>query len=280
MPLPKAVAQFDEISPVYDATRDPLDDASVRRIADTLRSWEMRRLVEVGVGTGRIATPLLKEGFQVTGVDASRGMLARARAKGLSRLVRGSAYRLPFSDMAVDGALFVHVLHVLEDPFAALGEACRVAGRGAAALVAPPGSPERRSADPLDARRRVVAHLRAEGAAVPGVGPVGGGPQTRERRLLEAAPPDRLVIISEADVTEGIDEQLRMFEARASRWALEVPPEQLARAVAEVRRELGDARRTYHRVRALALWTSPPRVAPEVLEGPPSSASIGSAPLE
>ena len=38
-------------------------------------------LLELGVGTGRVAIPLAKAGFQVTGIDVSREMLATARAK-------------------------------------------------------------------------------------------------------------------------------------------------------------------------------------------------------
>ena len=46
-----------------------------------------RRLLELGVGTGRLAIPLTRAGWQVTGIDASRHMLdqldAKARVLGL-----------------------------------------------------------------------------------------------------------------------------------------------------------------------------------------------------
>ncbi len=260
MPLERAVAEFDQISPVYDATREPLDAAAVRSIATALRGWGVHRLLEVGVGTGRIAGPLAAEGFEVTGVDASRRMLSLARAKGLGRLVRGSAYRLPFADRALDGALFVHVLHVLEDPRAALAEACRVTRRGAAALVRPSRPRAGPETERPNARRLVVEYLRREGVPVPERAGRWGG-MGRERELLTAAPPDRLITISEEDVTEKVAEQLAMFERRASRWSLSVPPEQLARAVAAAREQVGDATRTYHRVRALAFWSAPPTAA-------------------
>ncbi len=38
-------------------------------------------LLELGVGTGRVAIPLAKAGFQVTGIDVSHEMLATAQAK-------------------------------------------------------------------------------------------------------------------------------------------------------------------------------------------------------
>ncbi len=37
-------------------------------------------VLDIGCGTGRLAIPLAREGFAVTGVDLSEGMLARARA--------------------------------------------------------------------------------------------------------------------------------------------------------------------------------------------------------
>ncbi len=257
MPASRTAAEFDEISPAYDETRSPLEGSDVAALAGCLRDWGVTELLEVGVGTGRIALPLRTQGFEVVGVDASRGMLARARAKGVPRLVRGSAYRLPFPDRAFDAGLFVHVLHLLDDPATGLGEACRVSRRGAVALVRPPRSreegagPGRRSA-----RRLVIERLRAEGVPVPDRAE--GGPPRRERELLRELPPDRLTVLAERDVTEPLADQLAMFERRASRWTLRVPPELLARAVAEARAEIGDATHTYHQVLALALWERPP----------------------
>jgi SAM-dependent methyltransferase len=40
-----------------------------------------KRLLELGVGTGRVALPLVERGFDVTGVDVSEAMVARLRAK-------------------------------------------------------------------------------------------------------------------------------------------------------------------------------------------------------
>ncbi len=267
MAASRTVAEFDEIAPVYDETREPLQPPEVRKIAGTLRTWGIDRVLEVGVGTGRVALPLRAEGVQVTGIDASRGMLARARAKGVERLVRGSAYRLPFGGGVVDGTLFVHVLHLLEDPLAALGEACRVARVGAAALVRPPGAERRDHGDEPSPQRLVFDRLREMGIDLPERGR--GGPGRKEAQLLTEHPPQRQVVVHESDVTAPLAEGLAMFERRASRWTLRVPPEQLAQAVAEVRQRLGDRTRTYHRVWALALWERAPERAPAT--GPPPS---------
>jgi len=254
----RAVAEFDEISQVYDVTRDPLEPDLVRSVAATLQAWGARRLLEVGVGTGRVAGPLTALGLEVTGVDASTGMLARARAKQLSRLVRGEAYRLPFEDRAFDISLFVHVLHLLDQPVRAIAEACRVSSLGAAALVRPAGPRGEGAERRLRPRAQVLERLRAQGIEVPDPERAAGGPPARERRLITEHPPQRLVVLSERDVTEPLARELTLFEQRASRWTLRIPREPLARAVEEVRAELGDRTHTYHSVIALALWERPP----------------------
>jgi len=71
-------------------------------------------VLELGVGTGRLAVPLRERGFKVVGVDLSRKMLDQGRAKGLDRLVLGDVCRLPFRRKSVDAVLAVHVLHLIE----------------------------------------------------------------------------------------------------------------------------------------------------------------------
>ncbi|HEV2071651.1 MAG TPA: class I SAM-dependent methyltransferase, partial [Acidimicrobiales bacterium] len=40
-----------------------------------------RRVLELGIGTGRIAVPLANRGVEVHGIDASEAMVAKLRAK-------------------------------------------------------------------------------------------------------------------------------------------------------------------------------------------------------
>jgi SAM-dependent methyltransferase len=259
MPPSDVVEQFDQISPVYDSTRAPLADATVDAIARSLHDRAVQSILEIGVGTGRIAVPLTERGFDLTGVDASPGMLAHARAKGVARLVRGNAYVLPVRDLAVDTTLFVHVLHLLDDPVAALREACRVGRQGATALV---HTPDREGADPPEGSgrdpRRIVSEIVArEGYPVP-AGRGEGGPRRREARLLKAIPPDRLEVVSDEEVTEPLSKRLDMIERRAARGFLHVPPEVLHRAVAEARAKVADRTLTFRRVEALATWSRPP----------------------
>jgi SAM-dependent methyltransferase len=257
MPARSVSKEFDEISVVYDATREPLDESTLDSVFRYLARDGVSSLLEVGVGTGRIAAPLGERGLAVTGLDASRGMLDRARAKGVPRLVRGSAYALPFRERAFDAALFVHVLHLLQDPGAALREAGRVSRCGAVALVRPtrPGKRDPVEGTEIDPRRIIYDHLRREGYEMPSGG---GGPRTREAALLQKIPPDRLEVITDREVTEPLARRIDMLEQRGSRHVLHVPPDALRRAAAEARARIGERTVTYRRVEALATWAHVP----------------------
>jgi ubiquinone/menaquinone biosynthesis C-methylase UbiE len=251
MPTRDISAEFDQISLVYDETRDPLDAETVDALADRLRTERAAAVLEVGVGTGRVAKPLTDRGVLVTGVDASRGMLAKARAKGLPRLLRGSAYHLPFRDDAFDATLFVHVLHVLDDPVSAVHEATRVARLGAFALVHPHGSGSAsevpRENEPRDLIRQILVE---QGYPIP----PRSNPWKKEQEILTRFPPDSLRIVSEKDVTESLRSRIDRLAKRGHRGMLTIPPEVMQRAIDEARQRVGDQTRTFHRVEALAMW--------------------------
>ena len=252
MPTREVAAQFDQISTVYDETRDPLDAETVDRVAEVLRQAGVASLLEVGVGTGRVAKPLLDRGILVTGLDASRGMLAKARGKGLVRLVRGSGYRLPFPTGAFDATLFVHVLHVLDDAPLAVREAARVARRSVFALVHPRredgATPHPREDEP---RRLIREVLAEEGYSVA----PRSSPWAKERDILARIPPDSIQVIGEKDVTESLCSRIDRLAKRGHRNLLAVPPEALRRAVEVARERVGNRTVTYHRVEAMARWS-------------------------
>ena len=67
---------------VYDewlAAIDPTD--AVRCLADLIQEGPTGPVLELAVGTGRVAIPLAKLGINVRGIDASEAMVARLRAK-------------------------------------------------------------------------------------------------------------------------------------------------------------------------------------------------------
>jgi len=134
------VASFDHAVSFYDETRG-LSPAVSRATTDLLAAElaGSRRLLEVGVGTGLIALPLVERGFWVDGVDLSVPMLARARTKSTSddrfRLLAADATRLPFRQATYDGAFMRHVLHLIPMWRRALREVVRVVRPGGTVLV-------------------------------------------------------------------------------------------------------------------------------------------------
>jgi ubiquinone/menaquinone biosynthesis C-methylase UbiE len=99
------------------------------------------RLLDIGTGTGRVLELLAPRVREALGVDASKAMLALARAR-LSGMdfahcaVRlADMYRLPLSDQSFDTVVLQMVLHHAEDPAGAVLEASRVLSRGGQLLV-------------------------------------------------------------------------------------------------------------------------------------------------
>jgi SAM-dependent methyltransferase len=100
------------------------------------------RLLEIGVGTGRISLPLHRRGRRMVGIDLSEPMLERYRVKAAAErltapaVVRGDATRLPFGDALFDAVIEVHVLHLIPQWRRAVAEVRRVLVPGGVLVVA------------------------------------------------------------------------------------------------------------------------------------------------
>ena len=150
--------EFDRIAPVYDETRRAPSEEETAALADLLEGC--RTVLDAGVGTGRFAVPLHARRFEIVGVDLSLEMMRRARAKGISDLVRADLRRLPLSDRAVDAAFMAHVLQLLPDPRGVLAELGRVARR--AVVVQLPEWPDRPPTEAWRSRRQRYREIAAE----------------------------------------------------------------------------------------------------------------------
>jgi SAM-dependent methyltransferase len=123
--------RFDRAVDYYDRTR-ALPPAAARAVTGLLVAELRDRgpTVEIGAGTGRIALPLRAEGVELVGADISVAMLAQlvANAGGTAPfpLVAADATALPFGTGSFGSALACHVLHLIPEWRAALGEIVRV----------------------------------------------------------------------------------------------------------------------------------------------------------
>ncbi|MEP6856378.1 MAG: class I SAM-dependent methyltransferase, partial [Pedococcus sp.] len=95
---------------------------------DLLRTWlpaRPARVVDLACGTGSMTVLAAELGHQVSGVDLSGEMVARARAKtapfgSAVDVVQGDAGSPPFATHTFDVVLARHILWTLPDPMAAL----------------------------------------------------------------------------------------------------------------------------------------------------------------
>jgi ubiquinone/menaquinone biosynthesis C-methylase UbiE len=124
-PMPASLlADYSRQAQTYDRTR-AASPSVLAPLRLALSGAPGRRLADVGGGTGNYAAALQREGWETVVIDRSPEMLARAREKGLETIC-ADAQRLPLADASFDAAMLVSMLHHVEDPAAALGEAQRI----------------------------------------------------------------------------------------------------------------------------------------------------------
>lgn len=87
----------DRVADVYDAWYSDVTDVATctQRLADIVAEVGGGPVLELGIGSGRLALPLARRGLEVHGIDASTAMLERLRAKP-----GGAAIRVTAGDMA------------------------------------------------------------------------------------------------------------------------------------------------------------------------------------
>lgn len=133
---------FDRAAGFYDETRGfPPEQvpyiAPLFVAAGNLTSTS--RVLEVGIGTGRIALLLAPHVARITGIDLSRPMLDTLRTKRAGERVtvlESDATRLPFGADTFDAAVSTHVFHLIPDWRGALRDVARVLRPGGVLLNA------------------------------------------------------------------------------------------------------------------------------------------------
>ncbi len=130
--MTEAGTHFDDIATEYDESLPPhvVEHYLSKRIAFVRDLLPSGSVLDVGCGTGVIASRLAQEGYEVSGVDPSEGMLAQLRERDPRvNATRGSATGLPFGDAVFDLTICVATMHHIADPEAvrkSLAEMVRV----------------------------------------------------------------------------------------------------------------------------------------------------------
>jgi SAM-dependent methyltransferase len=137
---------FDRAAEFYDRTRALPDEVQARvteLLAAELRDG--RRVLELGVGTGRMALPLHERGIDLVGIDLSEPMMRKlvenAGGAMVLPLVQADGLALPLRDGAVRSAFLCHVLHLIPRWTDVVAELVRVVAPGGRVLVDLGGGP-------------------------------------------------------------------------------------------------------------------------------------------
>jgi SAM-dependent methyltransferase len=150
---------FDRAVDYYDRTRSLSPDAAAKVtavLADAVLGHGP--VLEIGVGTGRIALPLADTGIQVVGIDLSRPMLERMVQKSTAvPVAEADCTALPFPDDSFGAVIASHVFHLVPEWRDASLEVLRVLRPDGVFLWARGG---------VDGHARQVAEVFAKAAGI------------------------------------------------------------------------------------------------------------------
>jgi ubiquinone/menaquinone biosynthesis C-methylase UbiE len=213
------------VASIYDTTRwSGVPPEIMKKLLQTMKELfaGCRTILDVGIGTGRFAEYFNDLGFNIVGVDVSLSMMAKAREKGLRDLFRADAHRLPFRDRAFDGAIMIHVLHLVRDWVQVVGEVGRVTRKVIVAEVEGGGG--------FSPRQRYL-ELRQEM----------GYPLDRfndgEAGLRRVVPPAIVELVGDYWTEVDVHEEIDSFDKRKSSVSWSIPAEVNSRIIQRLHSE-------------------------------------------
>jgi len=122
--------RYDRMARIYDVYDAPMEWMGTRKRRRELLEGAHGAVLEVGVGTGK-NLPFYPQDVDVTGIDVSSEMLARAKERMRSLpadadLIEADVQELPFDDDSFDTAVGTCVFCSVADPVLGLRELARV----------------------------------------------------------------------------------------------------------------------------------------------------------
>lgn len=110
---------FDEVAAEYDESLPNyvVEHYSRKRLAFIQQHTLRGKTLDVGCGTGQLARRVANAGYDVVGLDPSRGMLGVMQRSDATAIgVTGSGMALPFADDTFDLTYCIAVMHHVAEP--------------------------------------------------------------------------------------------------------------------------------------------------------------------
>jgi SAM-dependent methyltransferase len=208
----------------------------MKRLIETLTTelFECRKILDLGVGTGRFSGPLQKSGFEVAGIDISRKMTSKAKEKNVKDLLLADARYIPFKDKAFDITISVHLLHLIKEWQKALAEVCRVTQHSMLSLYYPRKDPVREKYDLL--LKPYGFERRRPGKA--------------EQDLRDILTPTKTVFVCSYDTSA--DDRITNLQQGTCSSQWEIPKDVNLEVVQQLRTEF--AGKTFRQLLYLSVW--------------------------
>ena len=248
--MPDKRISFDRVSEIYDATRampPEMEGEVIDRLIEIGGIEPHSRVLELGIGTGRIAGPLShKVQSRYYGIDISLKMMKKisGKVRGHTVPVCADTRRLPFGKMSFDAVLAIHVLHLVENWSCAIDEAIRVMTPGGVIVIGGEAGDRRSMVERLFAGLEPAAKRKISAAAEKldaGGGPPGvllldqAAQYLRKKGASLTYPPP-----VEHEIRTPIPTVLNFFKERSFQFLWEVPDDILEEVLSGITSVLED----------------------------------------
>lgn len=234
--------EFDRVVDIYDTTRGAPSPDTIKILVEELNECKCKSVLDMGVGTGRIAKPLLEYKFKIIGIDVSRSMIKLAKEKSIVKVVVGDVCKTPFRDRRFDCALLVHMLHLIANWYDLLSETRRVT-RKKLLSIAGKFEPEKLS----------IRHLYLDKVRFYGFRQV-YDIEGKEIELAKLVKPEKSQMISSFYETRNLDEIIDLLDKRKTSITWGVPDNIHNRVIEELRKKYSSKRIEYHFSNFLLTW--------------------------